>query len=228
MPLTYRNELANELSKIFTKALLKPAFIEHLVKGYEVIQGDAMVSPFDPKYIPELITDMENFIQKYTSSEVYTNLMSGKRQLEYEIVDKSEKDLFIKVINQFSQLMENVETFQYTCCDPIVYTRLNLNYDASMFDNLIGSFAKINTILGIEIIPCILTELYTEYDLRDEKYCGIARSKSESLSFQICSLMENSCKIIAVTGLHGEVEQTKQILEELGIDLNDLDNKEED
>lgn len=140
---------------------------------------------------------MENFIQKYTSSEVYTNLMSGKRQLEYEIVDKSEKDLFIKVINQFSQLMENVETFQFTCFNPIVYTRLNLNYDASMFDNLIGSFAKINTILGIEIIPCILTELYTEYDLRDEKYCGTTRSKSESLSFQICSLIENSCKIIA-------------------------------
>lgn len=48
MSLDYRNELAKELSKIFTKALLKPAFIEHLVKGYEVIQGDAMVSPFDP------------------------------------------------------------------------------------------------------------------------------------------------------------------------------------
>jgi hypothetical protein len=200
----YKLDLVNVLSGILTNALLKPAAMDQLVAGLHTITFEDntkphIIQPFNPEYMEELTLDLSNFIIQYTTSTHYTDLIDNKvsrtthefvNQIDYSS-DTYEK--FMAVINQFSQLLSNVETFLDLQLDPLL---IDPRYDFDQFNELFILFGKINSILHIEIIPSVYPILYTEYDLRDPDYPGYVHSRSEQITFQISSLVNLNCEIV--------------------------------
>ena len=157
-----------------------------------------IIQPFNPEYMEELRMDLSNFIAQYTLSTHYTDLIDIKtRRTKHEFVnqiDSSDKyEKFMAVINQFSQLLSNVESFLDLQLDPLL---IDPRYDFDQFNELFILFGKINSILHIEIIPSVYPILYTEFDLRDPDYPGYIHSRSEQLTFQISSLVNLNCEIV--------------------------------
>lgn len=198
----YKLDLVNVLSGILTNALLKPAAMDQLVTGLHRITFEDntkphIIQPFNPEYMEELRMDLSNFIAQYTLSTHYTDLIDNKARTIHEFVnqiDSSEVyDKFMAVINQFSQLLSNVETFLDLQLDPLL---IDPRYDFDQFNELFILFGKINSILHIEIIPSVYPILYTEYDLHDPDYPGYVHSRSEQLTFQISSLVNLNCEIV--------------------------------
>ena len=200
----YKLDLVNTLSGILTDALLKPAAMEQLVAGLHTITFEEgtkphVIQPFNPEYMEELRMDLTNFIDQYTTSTHYADLIDNKaRRTPREFVDQIDYssdtyDKFMAVINQFSQLLSNVETFLDLQLDPLL---IDPRYNPDQFNELFILFGKINSILHIEIIPSVYPLLYTEYDLRDPDYPGYVHSRSEQLIFQISSLVNLNCEIV--------------------------------
>lgn len=198
----YKLDLVNTLSGILTNALLKPAAMEQLVAGlhtFTFAEGTKpfTISPFNPEYMEELRIDLTNFIDQYTSSTHYADLIDNKAHTTHEFVNQIDSsdtyEKFMAVINQFSQLLSNVETFLDLQLDPLL---IDPRYDFDQFNELFIIFGKINSILHIEIIPSVYPLLYTEYDLRDPDYPGYVHSRSEQLTFQISSLVNLNCEIV--------------------------------
>lgn len=200
----YKLDLVNTLSGILTDALLKPAAMEQLVAGLHTITFEEgtkphVIQPFNPEYMEELRMDLTNFIIQYTTSTHYADLIDNKaRRTPREFVDQIDYssdtyEKFMAVINQFSQLLSNVETFLDLQLDPLL---IDPRYNPDQFNELFILFGKINAILHIEIIPSVYPLLYTEYDLRDPDYPGYVHSRSEQLIFQISSLVNLNCEIV--------------------------------
>ena len=199
----YKLDLVNVLSGILTNALLKPAAMEQLVAGLHTITfGEGVephvIQPFNPEYMEELRMDLTNFIIQYTTSTHYTDLIDNKSRTTHEFVNRIDYssdtcEKFMAVINQFSQLLSNVETFLDLQLDPLL---IDPRYNPDQFNELFILFGKINAILHIEIIPSVYPILYVEYDLRDPDYPGYVHSRSEQITFQISSLVNLNCEIV--------------------------------
>ena len=199
----YKLDLVNVLSGILTNALLKPAAMEQLVTGLHTITfGEGVephvIQPFNPEYMEELRMDLTNFIDQYTTSTHYTDLIDNKSRTTHEFVNQIDYssdtyEKFMAVINQFSQLLSNVETFLDLQLDPLL---IDPRYNPDQFNELFILFGKINAILHIEIIPSVYPILYAEYDLRDPDYPGYVHSRSEQITFQISSLVNLNCEIV--------------------------------
>lgn len=199
----YKLDLVNTLSSILTDALLKPAAMDQLVTGLHTITFEDntkphIIQPFNPEYMEELRMDLSNFIDQYTTSTHYTDLIDNKvRRTTHEFVNQIDSsniyEKFMAVINQFSQLLSNVETFLDLQLDPLL---IDPRYNPDQFNELFILFGKINSILHIEIIPSVYPILYTEYDLRDPDYPGYVHSRSEQITFQIASLVNLNCEIV--------------------------------
>lgn len=200
----YKLDLVNVLSGILTNALLKPAAMDQLVTGLHTITFEDntkphIIQPFNPEYMEELRMDLTNFIIQYTTSTHYTDLIDNKvRRTTHEFVNQIDYssdtyEKFMAVINQFSQLLSNVESFLDLQLDPLL---IDPRYDFDQFNELFILFGKINSILHIEIIPSVYPILYIEYDLRDPDYPGYIHSRSEQLTFQISSLVDLNCEIV--------------------------------
>lgn len=200
----YKLDLVNVLSGILTNALLKPVAMDQLVAGLHTITFEDntkphIIQPFNPEYMEELRMDLTNFIVQYTTSIHYVNLIDNKaRRTTHEFVNRIDYssdtyEKFMAVINQFSQLLSNVESFLDLQLDPLL---IDPRYDFDQFNELFILFGKINSILHIEIIPSVYPILYTEFDLRDPDYPGYIHSRSEQLTFQISSLVDLNCEIV--------------------------------
>lgn len=198
----YKLDLVNTLSGILTDALLKPAAMDQLVAGLHTITFEDntkphIIQPFNPEYMEELRMDLSNFIDQYTTSIHYTDLIDIKIRTTHEFVNQIDSsntyEKFMAVINQFSQLLSNVETFLDLQLDPLL---IDPRYNPDQFNELFILFGKINSILHIEIIPSVYPLLYTEYDLRDPDYPGYVHSRSEQITFQIASLVNLNCEIV--------------------------------
>lgn len=200
----YKLDLVNVLSGILTNALLKPAAMDQLVTGLHTITFEDntkphIIQPFNPEYMEELRMDLTNFIIQYTTSTHYTDLIDNKaRRTTHEFVNQIDYssnayEKFMAVINQFSQLLSNVESFLDLQLDPLL---IDPRYDFDQFNELFILFGKINSILHIEIIPSVYPILYTEFDLRDPDYPGYIHSRSEQITFQISSLVNLNCEIV--------------------------------
>jgi hypothetical protein len=178
--------------------------MDQLVAGLHTITFEDntkphIIQPFNPEYMEELRMDLSNFITQYTSSTHYTDLIDNKvRRTTHKFVNQIDYssdtyEKFMAVINQFSQLLSNVETFLELQLDPLL---IDPRYDFDQFNELFILFGKINSILHIEIIPSVYPILYTEYDLRDPDYPGYVHSRSEQITFQISSLVNLNCEIV--------------------------------
>ena len=200
----YKIDLAKDLSEILTKALLKPAAMEQLVAGTHIFSfGEGVkprpISPFNPEYMDEVMTDLNEFVSRYANSKEYSNLMDGIRK-EPEFIEtifipddnKGTTEIFMGVINKFSQLMENVEQFLDLQLDPL---QIDPRYDAAKFDDLFRLFGKVIAIIHIEITPCVYPLLYKEFDLRNNDYYGYTYSRSDGLTAQLSGLIDEMCTI---------------------------------
>lgn len=68
----YKIDLAKDLSEILTKALLKPAAMEQLEMGLQVFSfGEGVkpepISPFNPDYMDEVMTNLSEFVSRYAN-----------------------------------------------------------------------------------------------------------------------------------------------------------------
>jgi len=199
----YKIDLANNLSEILTKALLKPAAMEQLVAGTHIFSfGEGVkprpISPFNPDYMDELMSDLKEYVSQYANSKEYSNLMDGIRK-EPEFIEtifipdgNNTTELFMSVINKLSQLMENVEQFLDLQLDPLL---IDPRYDSAKFDDLFRLFGKVIAIIHIEITPCVYPLLCKEFDLRDEDYCGYTYSRSDGLTARLSGLIDEMCEI---------------------------------
>ena len=200
----YKIDLANNLSEILKKALLKPAAIEQLEMGLRTVSFDESVkprpiSPFNPDYMDELMSDLNEYVSQYANSKEYADLMDNKRKNPEFIesifisnTDTSEK--FMAVINQFRKLLENIEDFLLFNLDPLLIDPRYLDNEEK-FADLVSLLGKTNAIVQIEIVPCIYPLLYMEYDLRDENYYGDVYSHSDGLTYYIALLTNIMCDI---------------------------------
>lgn len=201
----YKIDLANNLSEILKKALLKPAAIEQLEMGLRKISFDESVkprpiSPFNPDYMDELMSDLNEFVSQYANSKEYADLMDGIRK-EPEFIEtifipdgNNTSEKFMAVINQFTKLLENIEDFLLFNLDPLLIDPRYLDNEEK-FADLISLLGKTNAIVQIEIVPCVYPLLYKEYDLRDEKYYGDVYSRADGLTFYIALLTNIMCDI---------------------------------
>ena len=204
----YKIDLANNLSDILKKALLKPAAIEQFVEGYRKISFDESVeprpiTPFNPDYIDELVGDLAEFVTQYANSKEYADLMDNKRK-NPEFIEsifipdtkdgKATTEKFMAVINQFSKLLENIEDFLLLNLDPLLIDPRYLNNEEKLSD-LISLLGKTNAIVQIEIVPCVYPLLYMEFDLRDENYYGDVYSRADGLTYCIALLSNLMCDI---------------------------------
>lgn len=201
----YKIDLANNLSEILKKALLKPAAIEQLEMGLRKISFDESVkprpiSPFNPDYMDELMSDLDEFVSQYANSKEYANLMDGIRK-EPEFIEtifipdgNNTSDKFMGVINQFTKLLENIEDFLLFNLDPLLIDPRYIDNEEK-FADLISLLGKTNAIVQIEIVPCVYPLLYKEYDLRDENYYGDVYSRADGLTYYIALLTNIMCDI---------------------------------
>lgn len=201
----YKIDLANNLSEILKKALLKPAAIEQLEMGLREISFDESVkprpiSPFNPDYMDELMSDLDEFVSQYANSKEYADLMDGIRK-EPEFIEtifipdgNNTSEKFMAVINQFTKLLENIEDFLLFNLDPLLIDPRYLDNEEK-FADLISLLGKTNAIVQIEIVPCVYPLLYKEYDLRDEKYYGDVYSRADGLTYYIAILTNLMCDI---------------------------------
>lgn len=202
----YKIDLANNLSEILKKALLKPAAIEQIVEGYQKISFDESVkprpiSPFNPDYMDELMGDLNEFVSQYANSKEYADLMDNKRKNPEFIesifipdTDKTTTEKFMVVINQFTKLLENIEDFLLFNLDPLLIDPRYLDNEEK-FADLVSLLGKTNAIVQIEIVPCVYPLLYMEYDLRDEEYYGDVYSRADGLTYYIALLTNIMCDI---------------------------------
>jgi len=202
----YKIDLTNNLSEIFKKALLKPAAIEQLEMGLRKISFDESVkprpiSPFNPDYMDELMSDLNEFVSQYANSKEYADLMDNKRKnpefIESIFIpdgDKATTEKFMAVINQFTKLLENIEDFLLFNLDPLLIDPRYLDNEEK-FADLVSLLGKTNAIVQIEIVPCVYPLLYMEYDLRDENYYGDVYSRSDGLTYYIALLTNIMCDI---------------------------------
>lgn len=201
----YKIDLAKDLSEILKKALLKPAAIEQLEMGLREISFDESVkprpiSPFNPDYMDELMSDLNEFVSQYANSKEYADLMDGIRK-EPEFIEtifipdgNNTSDKFMGVINQFTKLLENIEDFLLFNLDPLLIDPRYLDNEEK-FADLISLLGKTNAIVQIEIVPCVYPLLYKEYDLRDEEYYGDVYSRADGLTYYIALLTNIMCDI---------------------------------
>lgn len=201
----YKIDLANNLSEILKKALLKPAAIEQLEMGLREISFDESVeprpiSPFNPDYMDELMSDLNEFVSQYANSKEYADLMDGIRK-EPEFIEtifipdgNNTSEKFMSVINQFTKLLENIEDFLLFNLDPLLIDPRYLDNEEK-FADLISLLGKTNAIVQIEIVPCVYPLLYKEYDLRDEEYYGDVYSRADGLTYYIALLTNIMCDI---------------------------------
>jgi hypothetical protein len=202
----YKIDLANNLSEILKKALLKPAAMEQLEMGLREISFDESVkprpiSPFNPDYMDELMSDLEEYVSKYANSKEYADLMDNKRKnpefIESIFIpdgDKATTEKFMAAINQFTKLLENIEDFLLFNLDPLLIDPRYLDNEEK-FADLISLLGKTNAIVQIEIVPCVYPLLYMEYDLRDEEYYGDVYSRADGLTYYIALLTNIMCDI---------------------------------
>ena len=202
----YKIDLANNLSDILKKALLKPAAIEQIVEGYQEISFDESVkprpiSPFNPDYMDELMGDLDEFVSQYANSKEYADLMDNKRKNPEFIesifipdTDKATTEKFMVVINKFTKLLENIEDFLLFNLDPLLIDPRYLDNEEK-FADLVSLLGKTNAIVQIEIVPCVYPLLYMEYDLRDEEYYGDVYSRADGLTYYIALLTNIMCDI---------------------------------
>lgn len=213
----YKIDLANNLSEILKKALLKPAAIEQLEMGLRKISFDESVkprpiSPFNPDYMDELMDDLNEFVSQYANSKEYANLMDGIRK-EPEFIEtifipdgNNTSEKFMSVINQFTKLLENIEDFLLFNLDPLLIDPRYLDNEEK-FADLISLLGKTNAIVQIEIVPCVYPLLYKEYDLRNEEYYGDVYSRADGLTYYIALLTNIMCDISnTLNDLDNEVE----------------------
>ena len=202
----YKIDLANNLSEILKKALLKPAAIEQLEMGLRKISFDESdeprpISPFNPDYMDELMSDLDEFVSQYANSKEYADLMDNKRKnpefIESIFIpdgDKATTEKFMAVINQFTKLLENIEDFLLFNLDPLLIDPRYLDNEEK-FADLVSLLGKTNAIVQIEIVPCVYPLLYMEYDLRDEEYYGDVYSRADGLTYYIALLTNLMCDI---------------------------------
>lgn len=226
----YKIDLANNLSEILKKALLKPAAIEQLEMGLREISFDESVkprpiSPFNPDYMDEFMSDLNEFVSQYANSKEYADLMDNKRKNpEFIEVDKDTSDLFMVVINQFTKLLENIEDFLLFNLDPLLIDPRYLDNEEK-FADLISLLGKTNAIVQIEIVPCVYPLLYMEYDLRDEEYYGDVYSRGDGLTFYIALLTNIMCDI---SNTLNELDFRDEVEDEVGEEVEDEVGEEDE
>lgn len=220
----YKIDLANNLSDILKKALLKPAAIEPLEMGYQRFSfGEGVdpypISPFNPDYMDELMSDLNKFVSQYANSKEYADLMDNKRKnpefIESIFIpdgDKATTEKFMTVINQFNQLLENIEYFLIFNIDPILIDPRYLDNEEK-FGDLVSLLGKANAIVQIEIVPCVYPLLYMEHDLRDETYYGNTYSRADGLSYLIALLNQCMCDINNNLTQYGGVDELEDEVE---------------
>lgn len=220
----HKIDLANNLSEIFKKALLKPAAIEQLEMGLRKISFDESVkprpiSPFNPDYMDELMSDLNEFVSQYANSKEYADLMDNKRKnpefIESIFIpdgDKATTEKFMTVINQFTKLLENIEDFLLFNLDPLLIDPRYIDNEEK-FADLVSLLGKTNAIVQIEIVPCVYPLLYMEYDLRDEEYYGDVYSRGDGLTYYIALLTNIMCDI---SNTLNELDFRDEVGEEVG------------